>query len=311
VNDRRRAGIDVGGTKCLGVLLGPSGEVVNEVRLPTPSGAPAIVSTLVEIAEALGPVDSLGVGVPGLVTRTGLLRAAPNLPAVTEFAVAEHLAERLGRRVAVDNDATCAVLAEWQLGAGVGSSDLVMVTQGTGIGGGAVVSGRVQHGHNGFAGEYGHMVVDPAGPPCVCGRQGCWERYASGAGIARLAREAASDGRAAHILELAGGDLDAVRGEHVHRAASAGDAQALAVIDDFARWVALGLSNLTNAFDPEVFVLGGGLVTGAEWYLDPIRRWFEELLYSPHLRPHPRIVSAHLGERAGAIGAALLGDQPA
>jgi glucokinase len=311
VSDRRRAGIDVGGTKCLGVLLDPSGQVVTEVRLPTPSGAPAIVSTLVEIAEALGPVDSLGVGVPGLVTRTGLLRAAPNLPAVTEFAVAEHLEDRLGRRVAVDNDATCAVLAEWQLGAGVGSADLVMVTQGTGIGGGAVVSGHLQHGHNGFAGEYGHMVVDPAGPPCVCGRQGCWERYASGAGIARLARDAASDGRAARILELAGGDLGAVRGEHVHRAAAEGDAQALAVIDEFARWVALGLSNLTNAFDPEVFVLGGGLVTGAEWYLDPIRTWFEELLYSPHLRPHPRIVSAHLGERAGAIGAALLGDQPA
>jgi glucokinase len=311
VSDRRRAGIDVGGTKCLGVVLDPRGDVLVEVRRPTPHGEPAIVSTLVEIADELGPFDSLGVGVPGLVTRTGLLRAAPNLPAVTEFAVAEQLAHRLARHVVVDNDATCAVLAEWRLGAGVGSSDLVMVTLGTGIGGGAVAGGHVQHGHHGFAGEYGHMVVDPAGPPCVCGRRGCWERYASGAGIARLAREAALAGRAGLILELAGGHHEAVRGEHVHLAASAGDVEALAVIDEFARWVALGLANLTNAFDPEMFVLGGGLVSGAELYLGPIRGWFEELLYSPQLRPHPRIVSAHLGERAGAIGAALLSDPAA
>lgn len=302
----RRVGIDVGGTKCLGVVLDSLGRIVHEERRATPRGEPAIVAAVAELAVDLGPYDSLGVGVPGLVTRDGVLRAAPNLSGVAEFAVRELLVERLGHEVHVDNDATCATLSEWRLGAGVGCRDLVLVTLGTGIGGGLVSGGRLQHGHHGFAGEYGHMVVDPQGPPCVCGRRGCWERYASGAGLARLAREAAVGGRTARVLELAGGDPDSVRGEHVQLAAREGDADALDVIAEFGRWVAIGLVNLTNALDPELFVLGGGLAAGADLYLDPIRRWFTELLYSPDLRPHPRIEFAALGEHAGAVGAALL-----
>ncbi len=149
--------------------------------------------------------------------------------------------------------------------------DMVLVTLGTGIGGGLVANGAVVRGRNGFAGEYGHMVVDPDGPRCPCGRRGCWERYASGSGLAMLAREAATARRCAAVVELAGGDPQDVRGEHVQAAARAGDAEALAVIDEFGRWVALGLSNLTNALDPEMFVLGGGLASGADLYLEPDR----------------------------------------
>jgi glucokinase len=152
------------------------------------------------------------------------------------------------------------------------------------------------------------MVVDPDGPPCPCGRRGCWERYASGSGLARLAREAAVGKRISRVVELAGGDPEYVRGEHVQAAAREGDADALAVIDLFGRWVALGLVNLTNVLDPELFVLGGGLAASADLYLDPIQKWFTELLYAPHLRPHPRLAFAELGERAGAVGAALLHD---
>ncbi|NKB42129.1 MAG: ROK family protein, partial [Ilumatobacter sp.] len=212
----------------------------------------------------------------------------------------------LGHPVSLDNDATCATVAEWQLGAGQGASDLILVTLGTGIGGGLVADGVLHRGRNGFAGEYGHMVVQPNGPRCPCGRRGCWERYASGSGLAMLAREAATGRRLRSVVEHAGGDPQAVRGEHVQAAAREGDEQALAVIDDFGRWVALGLSNLTNAFDPEVFVLGGGLAEGAELYLEPITRWFGELLYQPHLRPSPRIEFAEWGPLAGAVGAALL-----
>jgi glucokinase len=122
-----------------------------------------------------------------------------------------------------------------------------------------VANGSLQRGANGFAGEFGHMVVDPTGPPCPCGRRGCWERYASGSGLAMLAREAATGHRLHDVVRHAGGDAQAVRGEHVQAAAREGDPEALAVIDDFARWVALGLANLTNALDPEMFVLGGGL----------------------------------------------------
>ncbi len=304
-----RVGIDVGGTKALGVALDESGAVVAEDLRPTPRGEGSLeplIDTLVELARSLGVDGSLGIGVPGLVTRDGVLRAAPNLDGVADFEVGRLMAERLGHAVSVDNDATCATVAEWQLGAAAGTDNMMLVTLGTGIGGGLVANGAVQRGLNGFAGEFGHMVVHPNGPRCPCGRRGCWERYASGSGLAMLAREAATGRRLRAVVEHAGGDPQNVRGEHVQAAAREGDEDALAVIDDFGRWVALGLSNLTNAFDPEMFVLGGGLAAGAELYLDPIVRWYGELLYQPHLRPLPRIEFAQWGPLAGAVGAALM-----
>jgi glucokinase len=302
----RRVGIDVGGTKCLGVVLDASGETVGEWRRPTPQHPDALVDTLVEMVRDMAPSDAIGVGVPGLVTRTGTLRAAPHLPDVGDLELGPLLSARLGTDVYVDNDATCAAAAEWRLGAGVGSNDLIMVTLGTGIGGGVVAGGHLVRGAHGFTGEMGHMVVDPAGPPCPCGRRGCWERYASGTGLARLAREAAEVRRLQRVVELAGGSPDDVRGEDVCIAAAEGDDEALAVVDEFARWVAIGLVNLTNLLDPDRFVLGGGLAESSELYIEPIRRWFVELLYAPHLRPHPDLVFARFGPYAGAVGAAVL-----
>ncbi len=302
----RRLGIDVGGTKCLGVILDDAGEVIEEQRRPTPKGPEAIIATLAELARAMGPWDSIGIGVPGLVTRTGVLRAAPNLVDITNFEVGALLGSELGATVFVDNDGTCAAAAEWKTGAARGVDDFVMVTLGTGIGGGVIAGGSLIRGSNGFTGEIGHMVVDPDGPPCPCGRRGCWERYASGSGLARLAREAAVGRRLERVVSLAGGDAEKVRGEDVQAAAREGDSDALQVIDYFGRWVALGLANLTNILDPESFVLGGGLAASADLYLGPIQKWFTQLLYAPHLRPHPTLVFAQLGERAGAVGAALL-----
>lgn len=305
----RRIGIDVGGTKALGVALDESGEVVAEERRETPRGENSLdplIDVLADLARSLGFSGSLGVGVPGLVTRSGVLRAAPNLDGVADFEVGALVSERLGSAVAVDNDATCATVAEWRLGVAVGTDNMILITLGTGIGGGMVANGALQRGLNGFAGEFGHMVVNPDGPRCPCGRRGCWERYASGSGLAMLAREAATGHRLKEVVRHAGGDPQAVRGEHVQAAAREGDKDALAVIDDFSRWVALGLSNLTNAFDPEMFVLGGGLAAAADLYLAPIIKWYGELLYQPHLRPMPRVEFARWGPLAGAVGAALL-----
>lgn len=303
----RRAGIDVGGTKFLGVVVDDAGVVISEIRRPTPVGPVALVSGLVETARQLGTYDSLGVGVPGLVTRAGVLRSSPHLAGVEELDLGRRLGDAFGRPVPVDNDATCATIAEWQVGAGRGASDLVVVTLGTGIGGGIVVDGRLRRGRHGFAGEFGHMVVVPDGVPCPCGRRGCWERYAAGTGLAHLAREALGRRPRSLLLDLVDGDIDALRGEHVQQAAQSGDALAIEVIDRFARWVALGLVNLANALDPQMFVLGGGLAATPHLYLGPIKSWFHELLYAPELRPHPEIVFAELGEYAGAIGAAMLG----
>lgn len=300
-----RAGVDIGGTKCLGVVVDSAGALLREARLPTPHGPAALLEVLDELAGILAPFDFFGVGAAGLVSTEGVWRAAPNVGGVWDFPIRDELRARFACPVEVDNDATCATMAEWQVGAALGASDVVLVTLGTGIGGGIVSNGRLVRGANGFAGEPGHMVVDPNGPPCVCGRRGCWERFASGSGLARLAREAATGGRLARVVALAG-DAEAVRGEHVQSAAREGDHDALVVIDQWAWWVALGLVNLTNLLDPDVVVMGGGLVGAVDLVLAPVRRHFGDLLYAPTHRRHPRIEMAALGERSAAIGAALL-----
>jgi glucokinase len=161
-------------------------------------------------------------------------------------------------------------------------------------------------GANGFAGEIGHMIINPHGPPCRCGQRGCWERYASGSGLGRIGREAANAGQADRVIELAGGDPEDVKGEHVTAAAAEGDAEAVEIFTRFAWWLALGLANLANIYDPSVFVLGGGLVEAGEVLLAPTRAAFAELVEGAAHRPVVEIVPAQLGERAGAIGAAAL-----
>lgn len=300
-------GVDVGGTKQLAVLLGDDGTVVAESRRRTPHGADAVVAGIVSLVDELRagvPTSvSVGVGVPGLVTRAGALRAAPNLTDTVDVPVRARLEHALGMPVAVDNDNTCATMAEWRLGAGAGARDVVFVGLGTGIGGGFVADGRLQRGHHGFAGEFGHMVLVPDGEPCVCGRRGCWERYASGSALAAQARRAAAAG----MLEGVTGGGEGLRGEDVVAAARSGHRGAVTVLDDFARWVAFGVTNLVHATDPEVVVIGGGLVEDAALWLPSVRRHVDALLYAPGLRPRPPVVPAALGERAGAVGAALLG----
>ncbi|MDP8975987.1 MAG: ROK family protein [Actinomycetota bacterium] len=304
------AGIDLGGTKCLGVALDEAGNVVAEHRLATPVGTEAIVETIVAVATALGSPASVGVGAPGLVDVNGVLRFAPNLPGVVDVALRTAIEARLpGTSVRIENDASAAGWAESQVGAARGVGHALMVTLGTGIGGGVIAGCELLRGASGFAGEIGHMVVDAHGPPCSCGRRGCWERLASGSGLGRLAREAAVADPSSRIVELAGGDADNVRGEHVTRAAAEGDAHARAVMDRFGWWVALGLANLVAILDPQRIVLGGGLVSSGEVLLVPVREAFAEQVEGGEHRPEVPIVAATLGERAGAIGAALLAGQ--
>ncbi|HZU71965.1 MAG TPA: ROK family protein [Acidimicrobiales bacterium] len=304
-------GIDVGGTKLLGVVLSAAGDVLHERRLPTPTGAESVVASLAELVaqldEGSGTELPVGVGAPGLVDSTGRVLFAPNLPGVRDFPLAQRLSATLdGRPVVVDNDATCAGLGEVVHGVAQGTSYALMVTLGTGIGGGIVMEGRPLRGANGFAGEFGHMVVDPSGPLCPCGRRGCWERYASGSGLGRLAREAAHAGQGRRLVAMAGGDPEAVRGEHVTAAAAEGDTQARAVIERFAWWLAMGLANLANAFDPEVIVIGGGLIESAEVLMEATRSSLVEQVEAGPIRPLIRLEAAGLGERAGAVGAAVM-----
>lgn len=309
-------GIDLGGTKILSRVLDPNDPavVVVEFRVDTPNGANELVAALADAVSetdrrldglGLGPVHAVGVGAAGLVDRAGVMRHAPNLTGLDEFALGDAVRAATGRAVAIDNDATAATFAEWQLGAARGVDDMVLVALGTGIGAGLVSGGVLQRGAGGFAGEAGHMIVDPAGPPCPCGRRGCWERFASGNGLGRLARDAAAAGKADHVVALAGGDPELVRGEHVAHAAAGGDPEALAIVDDFAWWVALGVSNLVAVLDSSMVVVAGGLVAMGDLLMDPVRRHFADLLVSVDHRPAVRLAAAELGPEAGATGAWL------
>jgi len=322
------AGIDLGGTKILGRLVDPAEPIrpIYEHRVDTPRGASKITDAIESVVLALNdwsvhhpspasdrerarerpPIAAVGIGAAGLVDLRGVLRFAPNLPTVVDLDLGSELERRLGVPVAVDNDANCATWAEVQLGGAQGANDAVMVTLGTGIGGGFVVGGSLQRGAFGFAGEPGHMLIDPNGPPCPCGRRGCWERFASGSGIGRLARDAAGAGRADRVVELAGGDPEAVRGEHVTTAAAEGDTDAIIIVEEFAWWVAVGVANLVNLLDPEVVVIGGGLVDAGELLMQPVRSAYDGLVLAVDHRPRARIEAARLGSEAGAIGAGLL-----
>lgn len=277
-------GIDVGGTKCLGVAINNSGEVLNEIRRPTPH-ADQLVDLLWEMYQELGEGKSLGIGVPGLISEQGVIRASPNMQGAFNIEVGPQLRKRIGNGVIVDNDATMAAFGEWQLGAARGATNALIVTLGTGIGGGLVMGGQLQRGAHSFAGEIGHMTVERNGLQCPCGRLGCWERYASGSGL----------------TSLSGG----LTGEELFEQFNNGDSNAAKVIDEFIDWIVVGLASLTNICDPDVIVLGGGIIASLDTHFDRVRKGFGEALYSSKWRPHPRVEPAHLGEYAGAIGSAL------
>jgi glucokinase len=284
----KRLGIDIGGTKTLCVVVDDSGaepRVVDERRVSTdPRGDAG--EAIVELARSFADIDSVGVGIAGLVSRDGTVAVTTHLPGVRDVPLRRQVEGALGIPVAVDNDATCAAVAEWRVGAARGCRDALVVTLGTGIGGGAIVDGRVARGHNGYAAEFGHMVVERNGSRCPCGRRGCWEEYASGGGLSRFAGGIAS--------------------EQVVEGFVARDEASVRVVGEFADWVAIGLHNLVNIHDPELIVLGGGLGSLPE-IVDVVSRRFAAGEGGHAGRSLPRIAAAQLGHRAGAIGAAFIG----
>ncbi|MEU6238160.1 ROK family protein, partial [Kitasatospora sp. NPDC047058] len=302
-------GVDVGATKTAAVRVTADGTVVARARCATPR------RTAEELVAAIGGlvaqvrgerVAAVGVGLPGMVdASTGALAFAPGL----DFARAPLrtlIADAVGLPVVADNDANVAAWAEYRLGAGRGHDHLVLVTLGTGLGCGVVVAGRLLRGAHGFAAEASHLTVDPHGPPCECGRRGCWGVSASGATIARLGRQAA----AAHpesllATRLTGRDSPDV-GEAVTEAARHGDGRALEILDRVGTLTGVGLAALANLFDPAVMVVGGGPISAGDLLLAPARTAFTRALYSPGDRPPVPLLAARFANDAGAIGAALL-----
>lgn len=304
-------GIDVGGTKILGVATDHGGRIVHKQLSPTPKDpdlVPGAIATMAdELVAAVGMPRAVGVGVPGLVDHEGVLRYGPNVPGVLGLDIVTRLRERYDLPMAADNDGTLAALAEHRFGAARGHAHALIVTQGTGIGGGLIVNNAPLRGANGFAGEPGHMLIDRFGPTCACGKQGCWEAVASGAGLANVAKRAAEEGQAGRVLELAGGEVDRIRGEHVTAAFAEGNSEAYAIVDRFAWWVAEGIASLINLLDCSIVVLGGGLAAVSAAFIPDVQRRVAGNVLGGRYRPEVPVVAAQLGVEAGAVGASLLG----
>jgi glucokinase len=305
-------GVDIGGTKALAVVVGPDGRVLAEAVAESPrDGAAATLEALARRAGELASVAGLdpstlpaGIGLAGMVDPAGRLVFSPHLPHLVGADVLGAFARVFRGRCVAVNDADAALVAEWRAGAAAGVADFAMVTLGTGIGGAFVVGGRRLSGRGGFAGEIGHATLVPGGEACPCGRRGCFERYASGEALARYARVAVAAGRAPRLAAL--GDALGPRGEAVVAAARAGAPDALAVLDEFAHWLALGLANVVATLDVGLVVLGGGLGAEADLFAPALEDDLAHVLEGATVRGPVRVVPAHFAARAGAIGAALI-----
>lgn len=308
-------GVDVGGTKILTVLADSSGRVHAESERKTPldfegpaNSLGAVVASEVALLCASEDIDpvfvSVGVGVAGMVDLDGRLAFAPHLPTAVDTDVGAEVAEALANpRVVVDNDANCAAVAEVTWGAARGASDVVVLTLGTGIGGGFVLDGRIRRGRNGFAGEVGHVVVEPGGVACPCGGRGCWERYASGGALVRLTNEALVAGRL-NVDSDSSREGDQAR--DVTRRARFGDAEAQAIVDEMGWWLGLGLANLAVALDCGSFLIGGGLSHDFDLFEGATRLSLEAHTEGVARRSPIEVTRTRFGPRAAAVGASLV-----
>jgi len=306
-------GIDLGGTNLVAGRVDASGRIQERKSIPTPvaEGASRVIAAMGELAGALRDRDTLAVGAvsPGLIDaeRGVCIGAACNIPGWEGMPLAAHLREAGGLPAFAENDGNAAALAEHWIGAARGARVALMMTLGTGIGGGAVLEGRVFHGAGGIAAEFGHISIDYAGPKCPCGGTGCSELYASANGLARLAREAiskASGARAEALLALAGGKPSAVTAKHVCQAARAGDSLAAEALNRYTQALAATVASLINAWNPDCIVIGGGLSLSWDLLEPLLTRELRSGRALPVALQMCRIVPASLRDEAGIVGAA-------
>ena len=305
-------GVDIGGTKISGGVMGAKGEILAQGRKDTPAHDPAAIveeaANLIRELSLEHTIDAVGVACAGFIDRSGsTVLFAPNLPWL-DTPLKALLESALDLPVTVENDANAAAWGEFRFGAAAAASDMVLVTVGTGIGGGVVVDGVLMRGAFGIAAELGHMRVVPGGIRCGCGNRGCWEQYASGTALLREARELVVSGspHAARLSELCAGDPSGLTGPDVTRAAAEGDPAAVELLADIGAWIGEGVASVAAILDPELVVLGGGVSEAGALLLDPALAAFRRQLTGRGHRPEARFALARLGNDAGMIGAADL-----
>ena len=306
-------GIDVGGTKVLGGVVSPTGEILETARRDTPrEGGRALTQTIADVAIELSnsyPVDSIGVSAAGFISsdRQTIL-ATPNIAGWNGVNLDDELTKILGKRIVLENDANAAAWGEFKFGAGRGRTDLMLLTLGTGVGGGLILNGSLFRGAFGIGAELGHIRIVPEGHLCGCGMRGCLEQYASGSALMRHAREAisASPDLARNLLARGDGTQEGLKGQHITDAARDGDPVALAAFNTLAGFLGAGIASLCAVIDPSCIVLGGGVIDAGEIFLGPTRDAALRLIPFSGKHPYPEIVPAELGNSAGLVGVADL-----
>lgn len=308
-------GIDLGGINVAAAVVDETGRLLGKGKISTPrTGAEAVAAAMADAASqavtaaglTLEDIQSVGVGSPGTIDpREGVVEYWSNLD-FHHVPLAGMIRERLGLPVYLENDANAAALGEYAAGAGKGSHSMVAITLGTGVGGGAVLDGKLYTGFN-YAGlEVGHFVIEYNGRLCTCGRRGCFETYASATAIIKRARSRMMDNRDSLLWKLADGALEKVEARTVFDAAAAGDLLAKELVEEYETYLACGITSLINVFQPEVFCVGGGVAGAGETLLTPVRQIVEREDYARACAKRTRLVLAQLGNDAGLIGAALL-----
>jgi glucokinase len=306
-------GIDVGGTKVLGGVVDESGKVLTTARKDTPrQGGSALTQTIADVAKELlqqHSVASVGVSAAGFVSsdRKTML-ATPNIADWNGVDLDNQLTKLIGLPVVIENDANAAAWGEAKFGAGKNQDHMMMLTVGTGIGGGIVVNGALYRGAFGIAAEFGHMRVVPEGHICGCGARGCFEQYASGNALLRHAREAinASPEVARNLLSRGDGTVAGLTGQAITDAARDGDPVALAAFNTTGQWLGAGIASLAVLLDPACVVIGGGVIDAGEILLKPTRESLERNMPFAGKHPYPEIIAAQLGNEAGLVGVADL-----
>lgn len=311
-------GIDLGGTNIAAAVVDESFKIIGEGKVKTncPRPAEEIADSMYEAGMlavknsglTLQDIAEVGVGCPGSVNpKTGIICYSNNLGFVNA-PIGQMLEERFGRKVFLENDANAAAFGEQLAGAGKGADQFIAITLGTGVGGGVILNGNIISGMNSAGGELGHIVIVKDGQSCSCGRNGCWEAYASATALIRQTKAAMENDKSSKLWEIAGGSIENVNGKTAFDGLRADDATAKAVVDAYCEYVACGLTNIINIFQPDVVCIGGGISKEGETLVGPVRAYVESERYSKNVEKQTVIKPAELGNDAGIIGAAFLGN---
>jgi glucokinase len=307
----KTVGIDIGGTKIAGALVNEAGEILRDLKVPTPANDPvalqAAVVKMVEELRAGEQVSAVGVAAAGFIdAKQSVVYYSPNLSWRNE-PLKEKLEAELGLPVVIENDANAAGWAEYRFGAGSGYHHMMMLTIGTGVGGAIVANGELFRGGFGIGAELGHMNFVPKGKLCGCGQHGCLEQYGSGTALLNSAKELVASGseEAKRLKELSD-SLPELTGNEVYKAIQEGDPGALRLLTELGSNLGLAVASLVAVLDPEIVVIGGGVSAAGELLLEPIRAAYLEHLPARGFRPELKIVGAQLHNDAGVVGAADL-----